>query len=71
MTVPDNLTERLADFVAATRLEDLPASARERARIVLANTVASALMGSRSAEVPLIEQRRPHPARGRSGGPGT
>ncbi|MGH3169025.1 MAG: MmgE/PrpD family protein [Trebonia sp.] len=54
--MPDNLTERLADFVAATRLEDLPASARERARIVLVDTVASALMGSRSAEVPLIER---------------
>ena len=56
MTVPDNLTERLADFVAAARLADLPASARERARIVLVDTVASALMGGRSAEVPLIER---------------
>jgi 2-methylcitrate dehydratase PrpD len=54
--MPDNLTERLADFVAATRLDDLPASARERARIVLVDTVASALMGGRSAEVPLIER---------------
>jgi 2-methylcitrate dehydratase PrpD len=56
VTVPDNLTERLADFVAAARLEDLPASARERARIVLVDTVASALMGGRSAEVPMIER---------------
>lgn len=56
MTMPDNLTERLADFAAATRLEDLPASALERARIVLVDTVASALMGGRSAEVPLIER---------------
>jgi 2-methylcitrate dehydratase PrpD len=56
VTVPDNLTERLADFVAASRLDDLPASARERARIILVDTVASALMGSRSAEVPLIER---------------
>ena len=52
----ENLTERLADFVVATRLEDLADSARERARIVLADTVASALMGSRSEEVPLIER---------------
>lgn len=52
----ENLTERLADFVAAARLEDLSASARDRARIVLVDTVASALMGSRSAEVPLIER---------------
>jgi 2-methylcitrate dehydratase PrpD len=56
VTVQENLTEQLADFVAATRLEDLPASARQRARIVLVDTVASALMGGRSAEVPLIER---------------
>jgi 2-methylcitrate dehydratase PrpD len=54
--VPENLTEELADFVTAARLEDLPGSARERARIVLADTVASALMGGRSAEVPMIER---------------
>src|SRR5580704_18666146 len=53
---PANLTERLADFVTATRPEDLSDSARERARIVLADTVASALMGGRSAEVPMIER---------------
>ena len=41
----ENLTSQLADFVAATRLDDLPASARDRARIVLIDTVASALMG--------------------------
>lgn len=52
----ENLTERLADFVVATRLEDLADSARERARIVLVDTVASALMGSRSEEAPLIER---------------
>jgi 2-methylcitrate dehydratase PrpD len=52
----ENLTERLADFVAGSRLEDLPASARERARIVLIDTVASAFMGGRSAEVPMIER---------------
>ncbi|HEY8045957.1 MAG TPA: MmgE/PrpD family protein, partial [Streptosporangiaceae bacterium] len=52
----ENLTERLADFVVATRMEDLADSARERARIVLIDTVASALMGSRSEEVPLIER---------------
>ncbi len=52
----ENLTERLADFVAAARMEDLADSARERARIVLIDTVASALMGSRSGEVPLIER---------------
>jgi 2-methylcitrate dehydratase PrpD len=72
VTVPENLTERLADFVAATRLGDLPPSALDRARIVLIDTVASALMGSRSAEVPLIEQlatavagRGPSPVVGR------
>jgi len=54
--VKDNLTEQLADFVAATRLPDLSPSARERATIVLIDTVASALMGGRSAEVPLIER---------------
>jgi hypothetical protein len=54
--VKENLTERLADFVVATRLDDLADSARERARIVLVDTVASALMGSRSEEVPLIER---------------
>jgi 2-methylcitrate dehydratase PrpD len=54
--VKDNLTERLADFVVATRMEDLADSARERARIVLVDTVASALMGNRSEEVPLIER---------------
>ena len=52
----EDLTQRLADFVVATRLDGLPATARERARIVLVDTVASALMGTRSAEVPLIEQ---------------
>jgi 2-methylcitrate dehydratase PrpD len=54
--VKENLTERLADFVAAARMEDLADSARERARIVLIDTVASALMGSRSEEVPQIER---------------
>jgi 2-methylcitrate dehydratase PrpD len=56
VTVPENLTQQLADFVTATRLEDVPASARERARIVLVDTVASALMGGRSTEVPMIER---------------
>jgi 2-methylcitrate dehydratase PrpD len=54
--VPENLTQQLADFVTATRLDDLPDSARERARIALADTVASALMGGRSQEVPMIER---------------
>lgn len=52
----ENLTERLADFVVATRLADLSPSARERARIVLVDTVASALMGTRSAEAGQIER---------------
>ena len=52
----ENLTEQLAEFVAAAKLADLPASAVERARIVLADTVASAYMGNRSDEVPLIER---------------
>jgi 2-methylcitrate dehydratase PrpD len=51
-----NLTEKLADFVTATRLDDLADSARERARIVLVDTVASALMGGRSSEVRMIER---------------
>jgi 2-methylcitrate dehydratase PrpD len=54
--VNDNLTEQFADFIAAARLEDLPQSARDRARIVLIDTVASAFMGSRSSEVPMIER---------------
>ena len=41
----ENLTSQLADFVVAQQLEDLADSARERARIVLIDTVASALMG--------------------------
>jgi 2-methylcitrate dehydratase PrpD len=53
---PGNLTGQLADFVAATRLDDLPAGTRERARIVLVDTVASALMGTRSAEAQQIER---------------
>ncbi|HEY5394668.1 MAG TPA: MmgE/PrpD family protein [Trebonia sp.] len=53
---PENLTQRLADFVVATRLEDLSNSARERARVILVDTVASALMGGRSSEVPMIER---------------
>lgn len=52
----ENLTERLAGFVAAARMEDLPDSARERARIVLVDTVASALMGRGSSEVAQIER---------------
>jgi 2-methylcitrate dehydratase PrpD len=56
LTVPENLTQQLADFVAATQLEDLADSARERARIILVDTVASALMGGRSSEVPMIER---------------
>ncbi|MDX6415649.1 MAG: hypothetical protein QOG28_269 [Trebonia sp.] len=59
MTVPEkpeNLTKQLAEFVTATRPEDLSDSARERARVVLADTVASALMGGRSSEVPMIER---------------
>lgn len=52
----DNLTERLAEFAVSTRLGDLSESARERARVVLADTVASAYMGNRSEEVPMIER---------------
>lgn len=56
MTDSGNLTGQLADFVSATELADLPASARERARITLIDTVASALMGSHSAEAAMIER---------------
>jgi 2-methylcitrate dehydratase PrpD len=54
--VTENLTERLAEFAASTRLGDLSESARERARIVFADAVASAYMGNRSDEVPMIER---------------
>ena len=52
----DNPTQQLADFVVATRLEDLPQRARERAKIVLIDTVASALMGVGDPEAERIEK---------------
>lgn len=54
--MPANLTGQLADFVANAQLRDLPAFTRERARIILIDAVASALMGGRSGEVPMIER---------------
>jgi 2-methylcitrate dehydratase PrpD len=51
-----NLTQELADFVAETRWEDLPSSARERAIVVLVDTVASAYAGNRSDEAAQIEK---------------
>jgi 2-methylcitrate dehydratase PrpD len=50
-----NLTQQLAQFVADTTWEDLPASARERAAVVLVDTVASAYAGNRSDETKQIE----------------
>jgi 2-methylcitrate dehydratase PrpD len=52
----DNPTQQLADFIVATRLEDLPGSSRERAKIVLIDTIASALMGIGDPEVARIEK---------------
>lgn len=51
-----SLTGQLADFVATAELADLSESARERARIALIDTVASALMGGQSAEAAMIER---------------
>jgi 2-methylcitrate dehydratase PrpD len=51
-----NLTRRLAEFVAHTRLEDLPQRVQDRAKIVLIDTVASALAGGQSDEVGQIER---------------
>lgn len=51
-----NVTGQLANFVAATDLADLPKNTRERARIILIDTVASALMGGHSTEAAMIEQ---------------
>lgn len=50
----DGITQQLAEFVCATQWEDLPASARDRAKIVLLDTVASALMGVGSTETDVI-----------------
>jgi 2-methylcitrate dehydratase PrpD len=50
-----NLTQHLAEFVADTTWADLPASARERAAVVLVDTVASAYAGHRSDEAKQIE----------------
>jgi 2-methylcitrate dehydratase PrpD len=52
----ENPTQQLADFVVAARLEDLPESLRERAKIVLIDTIASALMGIGDPEVSRIEK---------------
>jgi aconitate decarboxylase len=50
-----NLTQHLAEFVADTTWADVPASARERAAVVLVDTVASAYAGNRSDEAKQIE----------------
>lgn len=50
------VTGQLADFVATASLSDLSLNARERARIALIDTVASALMGRHSAEAAMIEE---------------
>jgi 2-methylcitrate dehydratase PrpD len=52
----ENPTQALADFVAAARLEDLPEQSRERAKITLIDTIASALMGIGDPEVARIEK---------------
>jgi 2-methylcitrate dehydratase PrpD len=50
-----NLTDQLAEFVTTARWEQLPASARERAIIILIDTVASAYAGNRSDEAGQVE----------------
>jgi 2-methylcitrate dehydratase PrpD len=50
-----NLTQQLAEFVADAKWEDLPISARDRAAVVLIDTVASAYAGNRSDEATQIE----------------
>lgn len=52
----ENPTQQLADFVVAAQLDDLSESSRERAKIVLIDTIASALMGMGDPEVSRIEK---------------
>jgi 2-methylcitrate dehydratase PrpD len=52
----ENPTQQLADFVVAAQMDDLPESSRERAKIVLIDTIASALMGIGDPEVSRIEK---------------
>lgn len=51
-----NPTQELADFVVATRLTDLPERARDRAKITLIDTIASALMGVGDPDAARIEK---------------
>lgn len=52
----ENPTQQLADFVVAAQLDDLPERSRERAKIVLIDTIASALMGIGDPELSRIEK---------------
>jgi 2-methylcitrate dehydratase PrpD len=52
----ENPTQQLADFVVGARLDDLPERSRERAKIVLIDTIASALMGIGDPELSRIEK---------------
>ena len=52
----DNPTQQLADFVVAAQMDDLPERSRERAKIVLIDTIASALMGIGDPELSRIEK---------------
>lgn len=52
----ENPTQQLAAFVAAAQLKDLPEGSRERAKIILIDTIASALMGIGDPEVARIEK---------------
>ncbi|HEX7404862.1 MAG TPA: MmgE/PrpD family protein, partial [Candidatus Nanopelagicaceae bacterium] len=51
-----NLTADLADFVARTTFDDIPEQVKDRAIIVLIDTVASAFAGGSSDEAQQIER---------------
>ena len=52
----ENPTQQLANFVVAAQMDDLPERSRERAKIVLIDTIASALMGIGDPELSRIEK---------------
>jgi 2-methylcitrate dehydratase PrpD len=51
-----SIARQLAQFVAGTRADDLPALARERARMAIASTIASAAMGADIASSRIIRE---------------
>lgn len=56
MHMTENPTQELADFVVAARLTDLPQGACDRAKIILIDTIASALMGVGDPDAARIEK---------------